>query len=80
MSGKFNRKSKRFRKKYSFLDRKAYYTEKANKGKTVKQQDYAYGYLSGMEGVVDSRIGTKAEKAGNEAGLRFWSKLVNKKI
>ena len=68
------------RKKYSFLDRKAYYQEKAYKGKTIEQQDYAYGYLSGMEGAVDNRIGTKAEKAGNNAGLRFWNKLVNKKF
>ena len=68
------------RKKYSFSERKSYYTEKANHGKTVAQQDYAYGYLSGMDGVIDNRLGTKAEKAGNEAGLRFWRKLINKKI
>ena len=78
----FNRnkkKPKMYRKKYSYLDRKSYYQEKANSGKTIKEQDYAYGYLDGMRGIV-GRNETESEKAGNNAGLRFWSKLTKTKI
>ena len=71
---------KRAMKKYSFIDRHNYYQEKANNGKTIKEQDFAYGYLDGMNGVQGNVAGTKEGRAGNDAGLRFWSKMIKKKI
>ena len=68
------------RKGYSYIDRMEHYQKKANNGKSAREQDYAYGYISGMRGVVDNRIGTEAEKKGNNAGLRFWEKLTKVKI
>ena len=73
------RKTKKF-KKYSYVERMNYYSEKANRGKTVKEQDFAIGYLSGMRGVIDHTLGTDAGDAGNEAGLRFWNKIVKIKV
>ena len=75
-----NFKKKKSYKKYSFLDRMSYYENKLNNGKTRKEQDYAYGFLSGMRGIRDSRIDTDSGKAGNDAGLRFWHKLTKFKI
>ena len=45
---------KKVKRKYSFLDRMNYYTNKANHGKTLKVHDYAYGYLDGMRGIEES--------------------------
>ena len=74
-------KSKNFKKKkYSLTDRHAYYAKKAQYGKTSKEQDYAMGYLDGMRGIRNTKIGTDAGDAGNAAGLRFWNKLIKKKI
>ena len=68
------------KKKYSYADRHSYYAKKADYGKTAKEQDYAMGYLEGMRGVRGNIAGTDAGEAGNEAGLRFWSKLKSVKI
>ena len=73
------RKTKKF-KKYSFVERMNYYDEKASRGKTVKEQDFAIGYLQGMRGIVDNRLGTDSGEAGNKAGLRFWHKMTKTKI
>ena len=74
------KKNYKSRKKYSMVDRLKYYGEKANHGKTLKQQDYAYGYLDGVRGIKGNQTGTKACEAGNEAGLRFWSRLTRVKL
>ncbi|MBR2335008.1 MAG: hypothetical protein IKA62_02145 [Clostridia bacterium] len=78
----YKKKSKiyRRRKKFSYSDRFSYYGKKAEYGKTAKEQDYAMGYLDGMRGVRGNIAGTDAGEAGNEAGLRFWSKLKSIKI
>ena len=70
----------RGKKKYSFVDRMSYYGDKANSGKTIKEQDYAYGYLDGMRGIQGNSVGTKEGEAGNRAGLRFWSRLTRIKL
>ena len=74
-------KNKNFkkRKKYSYLDRMSYYEKKAYSGKTIREQDYAYGYLDGMRGII-GRNETASEKAGNDAGLRFWSRLTKTEL
>lgn len=77
---KNKKKPKMYRKKYSFSDRMSYYKNKANSGKTIKEQDYAYGYLDGMRGIQGNSVGTKDGEAGNKAGLRFWLKLTNIKL
>ena len=74
------KKNYKSRKRYSFVDRMSYYEKKANFGKNIKEQDYAYGYLDGMRGIQGNTVGTKEGKAGNEAGLRFWSKLTKVKF
>lgn len=73
------RKNKKF-KKYSFVERMDYYEKKANRGKTVKEQDFAYGYLDGMRGISGNMVGTKEGENGNKAGLRFWHKMTKTKI
>lgn len=74
------KRRKKSMKKYSFNDRYDYYERMANKGKTIYDQEYAYGYLDGMRGVKGTVVGTEACRAGNDAGLRFWSKMTQKKI
>ena len=73
------KKRKKF-KRYSFVERQRYYNNKAGNGKTSSEQDYAIGYLQGMSGIRDRTIGSDAGDRGNDAGLKFWSKMIKTKI
>lgn len=77
------RKARKY-KKYSYLDRVKYYEkikEQENvKGGSAKMYNYADGYLYGLRGVKISRDEPESAKSGNEAGLRFWGKMIQKKI
>lgn len=77
-NSKFKKRNKF--KRYSFIDRKSYYANKADNGKTSAEQDYAIGYLRGMNGIRDRTIGSESGDRGNDAGLKFWSKMIKTKI
>ena len=80
---RFNNSKKRYSKKfkkYSYIDRANYYENKASKGATRKEQDFAYGYLDGLRGVKVHPDSSEHEKNGNNAGLRFWNRMTRTKI
>ena len=82
MARKTSNRKKRLKryKKYSYNDRAKYYENKALGGATRKEQDFAYGYLDGLNGKIVHTNSSKEEKRGNDAGLRFWDKIRRIKI